>query len=1402
MSHKIPQLSILAQNCNSLNVTCINDICCKKILNIINHNASIVFLSDIRLGAKANVVMDQFRLHYRMFANSTLSRRGVAILIKNNLDFTMVNQYKDTDQNILLLKCKINGTELILGSVYGPNTDNQQFFAELETQISNLNCPRVLLGGDWNTTPSYLAPDINPDVYNMNAIPSKKRSEWLEQVCHNLELCDAYRIANGNDTDFSHVPFGNKKNRSRIDFFLISSSLCGNIEKCTISGWHNKKLFDHKPILLAIGKGKKRGRSSINNRILEHPLFLLTFLLSLYECYIENLSLGTFGCYDVLIRDLCSDLDEIDRRVFLLKEFCAGWDWRSDLSALELELKDRYLREIDVIFENNLGIEFLAGIPKKVEDDIFFEALITKTFSSITRLQRECEKGANIKKNMLLNSLSILRQNFSANEREIQQKETELSGLVEAEIKDKVGNYLKTSIINNEKMTPRFLHLAKSRVTDNLTSVLSDTGQKFENAKERSAYITNFYRELYKKPDIFDDVDFNGCVANFLGPEICNNPTVLGMKLSEEEKHRLDLPLTVEELDMSMKQSNMNSAPGVDGVSNKFIKTVWQWIRAPLLKYAHCCFRKGTLTKTFNTACIKLIPKKGDTGQLKNWRPISLLSCYYKIISRCINTRLGTVIGKITGRCQKAYTPNRYIHEVTINLSNAINHCIENKVPGMIISIDQQKAFDSVLHEFCTDAYRFFGFGENFINMMTTLGDNREACVILEDGSLSACFKLGRGRPQGDCPSPRQYNIGEQICILKIEFDPVIEGIGNNDFLLNVPPTSSTISINNNFTDRPVTETKIGFSREAAGPNLTGKVESFADDANVIAKQKAACVLRLKAILEDFYRISGLRCNVDKTSIMFIGPINLEEVKLIKNLGFKIVTSMKCLGTTFENSAELSTNYDSVISKMRKIAGDWSRFGLSLVGRISISKTFLISQVTYLGEVVVPSDEQLNTMQNICNNFVLKGTPWAEDKLYLRPENGGLGLIKIKDLLESLRCSWMRRITTGGLTDTWRAAFFKYFFFNPNCFRPNLIPPEKLLERGIGDAFWKFCTNFWSTGTNIVHAPIFYNPLVTIGFHENGQYDGRVLDHVLLNTGNEIAVKKKLLSLLISDFLFPNTFTVLDYASFVNKLEHRINFNTYFRVRNAIISALKRYKCISSVSKPVSILQVLCRKGGGSKTFRTVISGQRAEDCKGMNTIQNLSTMLNVDLPDTVTIKSNLSAWNNMNLPVHIRIFALNLVRNSLPVRARLANRYRNQNNLVVDERCRLCLLMPDAYRVPQRETFVHFFWDCPYSAKIINTFNEKYLRLRDPVHIKYAIFFGTMDGAFSTSIRLVTLLLLFEIWNSRLSKFALSAATIDCNILQNFTCIANLNNNYSRQLLTDDNLWFRHWFATASNRE
>jgi hypothetical protein len=45
-----------------------------------------------------------------------------------------------------------------------------------------------------------------------------------------------------------------------------------------------------------------------------------------------------------------------------------------------------------------------------------------------------------------------------------------------------------------------------------------------------------------------------------------------------------------------------------------------------------------------------------------------------------------------------------------------------------------------------TEVYKFFGFGDNFINIMDTIGTNRKASIIFDDGSISPEFDLETGR--------------------------------------------------------------------------------------------------------------------------------------------------------------------------------------------------------------------------------------------------------------------------------------------------------------------------------------------------------------------------------------------------------------------------------------------------------------------------------------------------------------------------------------------------------------------------------------------------------------------------------------------------------------------------------
>ena len=95
-----------------------------KVTSVLNLNSDIIFLSDVRLGNKAKHVSDLFRLRYRFFHHSTQARRGVAVLIRNELSFILDRIIKDDDENCILLDGTISGQKVAIGSIYGPNDEH------------------------------------------------------------------------------------------------------------------------------------------------------------------------------------------------------------------------------------------------------------------------------------------------------------------------------------------------------------------------------------------------------------------------------------------------------------------------------------------------------------------------------------------------------------------------------------------------------------------------------------------------------------------------------------------------------------------------------------------------------------------------------------------------------------------------------------------------------------------------------------------------------------------------------------------------------------------------------------------------------------------------------------------------------------------------------------------------------------------------------------------------------------------------------------------------------------------------------------------------------------------------------------------------------------------------------
>jgi Reverse transcriptase (RNA-dependent DNA polymerase) len=617
-------------------------------------------------------------------------------------------------------------------------------------------------------------------------------------------------------------------------------------------------------------------------------------------------------------------------------------------------LNKRYIDEIsetairaraEIFVEiNRLKLLFLdAGIyeiPLAIDNDIFMEVCLMAIRNEVLSYQTFLSKKSKERKTNILSELKTLKVNYQQNFDHIADLERLLTSINDMEIRSKLENFGNFDIINNEKMTPFFLKLCKGNFAQSdIDEICDDSGSEFEDPEARNEFIYNYFAQVYRLPAGARN-NFEGCIQD-LG-DLADHPLVTACKLTEAVSQALDAHLSIEELDRSVNECELNSAGGPDGFNNKFVKKFWPVLRIPVHKYAETCFRKRILTDSFNNANIKLIPKKGNAKNIKDWRPISLLSCFYKVISGAVNNRLKKFTDRFTSQAQKGFNKNRFIQEVLFNVLQNIWFCRNNNINGAIVSIDFAKAFDTIYHGFIHEAFRFFGVGNYLLEVMNTIGTNRTACIILNNSKVTRKFKLGTGRPLGDKVSPGQFNVGAQILMFSIELNPEIASVYQHMLvprcLFPVPRENLNIEFREEFNAE------------------TNKADCFADDAsasNLFEENNLRC---LKSSLDNFAEISGLKCNFNKTAILPTSDhANNLTVRAVEEIGFKVTNTVKLLGFNITNTGiDIIAYFDEVIGKVSNIINYWNRFRLSLPGRINVFKTLLLSQLSYGGCFLMP----------------------------------------------------------------------------------------------------------------------------------------------------------------------------------------------------------------------------------------------------------------------------------------------------------------------------------------------------------------------------------------------------------------------------------------------------------------
>jgi len=821
---------------------------------------------------------------------------------------------------------------------------------------------------------------------------------------------------------------------------------------------------------------------------------------------------------------------------------------------------------------------------------------------------------------------------------------------------------------------------------------------------------------LYTKEELRDK---DLTIEEFLGQDICNDPIVKNSKLTETEKTYFDTPITQDELDIAMKGSNQRSAPGIDGYPGKFINQFWYVFRDPLYKCMHESFRLGRLPDSFRTAVIKLLPKKGDISKMKNWRPISLLSNFYKIISRAINNRLNKITSRILSRAQKGFNKNRQGHEVLINIDQKIEYCKRHNIKGCIVAVDQHKAFDSVDKEFMKKTLEFFGFGQNFIQMIETIGNHRRACIKLNNEETTEFFDVSKGNTQGDCPSPVLYNFVAQLLLFKIELNVEIKSVTGIKTVNNV---NGEINRDDHF--------------YLESQNETDNNESFADDSNTVTIFEYDSLSELKRVLENFRHISGLKCNYEKTSILRIGNTEGQVEPRIYELGFEIVDNIKLLGFYLSNEGILVDRAMIKIEQnINNIVRFWKRFNLSLAGKIMVSKTLLISQLSYYVTILQPETEFITRIQETINQFVTEKLNIGKDRFYKSVNEGGLGLIPINEFMISTQVSWIKR-SIDKTHDNWSYEL-------KNIGGGNIInltsEDSRITGKILGNiikSYDLFKGEYSKISSNYKVVPLWKNQGFKIGRNAGAGLGEEFFEEDELNSIN----------------VFKN-WTIESFKNGENWIELediriRDNINlrqtSYRKIKDLITKITRKYG--KNTGEGMDLATFFRSYKKGSKKIRLILT--RKYENKKEGDFRQANThfqVIGVDKPNTTILKVIYGSWNCSYLPNQIKTFLFKYTSNTLGTGSRITH-----INPEKDAGCTFCNIIN--IRPIPAETFLHIFWDCPTVNKTIMEISTYFLGF----DIKKNEWFGLEFDINKTELYSLWIFLgvvKYAIWSNKLKK-------------------------------------------------
>jgi hypothetical protein len=302
---------------------------------------------------------------------------------------------------------------------------------------------------------------------------------------------------------------------------------------------------------------------------------------------------------------------------------------------------------------------------------------------------------------------------------------------------------------------------------------------------------------------------------------------------------------------------NGDKAPGLDGFPMSFFHACWPILRVDLLAVFSEFHEFGSFQRSLNATFLTLIPKKVNAVEIRDFRPISLVSSVYKILAKVLANRLSGVLDTIISPSQNAFVHGRQMTDSVLVANECLDSRIKEGIPGVMCKLDVEKAYDHVNLSFLLYLLNKCGFSLKWRRWIAFCISTVHFSVLI-NGGPEGFFGSSRGIRQGDSLSPLLFVI-------------FMEALSR---MMSKAVECGILS---------------GFQVDSMDSHLVRVFHLlFADDILIFSNAKPDHIFNLRLLFTWFEAGSGLKINFNKSEMVPVESVpNLEDLAGI--MGCKII---------------------------------------------------------------------------------------------------------------------------------------------------------------------------------------------------------------------------------------------------------------------------------------------------------------------------------------------------------------------------------------------------------------------------------------------------------------------------------------------------------------------------------